>query len=333
MRMTKSVSILLLWLAHVALTRAVPPNRVGSPPYRTDGVYTYYTAPDTPSKNLTLKVAHSKPVTLYRLIRRTGIMKVAGAEILLPGTSPPAKREVSAQLDHLEVYDTAADGTVTIGSWDVSALTNPYLPAPAKPGEGTDAQAIQNDREELEPVHWRGDSTFAVRINEAGEADYDGNVSQTRLGSVFVDGASRLFFTPPKGATLFYAKPRNMYEIEGVTHLARNGTVVFEWTRLNDPRYHVEGVDVQTGQPVYSFPGDDELDAYQMLTWVDNHRLLGQFFARKFSEYGVIDLQRRKVTQRTTDQGDDPVAIRDGHIHSYHFPHPDETPRGTPPHG
>lgn len=157
--MTRITSFILTWLTGVMAASAMPLNRAGAPPYTTDGNCTYFTAPDTPSNNLKLKIVHSKPVTLYRLIRRTGIVRVAGAEILLPGLPPAVKREVSAQLDHLEVYDQVADGNLTISSWDISALTNPYLPPPAKPGEDTSWQATQNDRSELEEVRWRHDTT------------------------------------------------------------------------------------------------------------------------------------------------------------------------------
>ncbi len=311
----------------------MPPNQAGAPPYRTDGTSTYFTAPDVPTNDRTLKIARSKPVTLYRLIRKTGIMEVAGAEILLPGLPPPVRRQVSAQYDHLEVFDRAASGTLKISSWDISALTNPYLPPPAKPGDDTSWQSTQDDRSELEDVCWRHEATFSVHLDEAGEARYDGDLSRTRLGSVFVDDENRLFFTPPKGATLFYPKPKDVWEIESVTHLARKGVIAFEWTRLDDDLYHVETLDTKTRRPIDRFPLKDSLDAHGMLTWVDGHRLLGRFVARMFSECGVIDLRRRTVSAERTDHGDDPDIVRNGGVHHYHLPDPAQRPPHPPPTG
>ncbi len=329
--MTRIASLILAWLAGVVAASAMPPNRAGAPPYTTDGTYTYFTAPDTPSNNLKLKIARSKPVILYRLIRRTGIMRVAGAEIFLPGLPRTVKREVSAQLDHLDVIDMAADGTQSFSSWDISALTNPYLPPTPKPGDDTSWRASQNDHSELEDVRWRHDTTLTIHLNEAGEAVYGPDLSQTRLGSVFVDDENRLFFTPPKGATLFYPKPKDVYEIESVTHLARKGIIVFEWIRENDQRYHVEALNVKTRQPMYSFPLGDDLTVHEMLTWVDDHRLLGRFVARMFSACGVVNLRRHTVTEQSTDQGYDPIIIRKGSVNRYHLPDPDDQPERFPP--
>ena len=57
-----------------------------------------------------------------------------------------------------------------------------------------------------------------------------------------------------------------------------------------------------------------------MLTWVDDHRLLGQFVARKFSEYAVINLRARRASENYTDTGYTPVIIENGRVRHYRFP-------------
>ena len=221
-RLLYSAAVLTIWWAALGEGQAVPPTRAGKPPYETDGIHTWYSDPDTLTRNVTLRVARTRPVTLYRLARRLGIFVVEGTEILFPGLPTPATRQLSIQEDSLLVYDRASNGKMTQSSWDVSALTNPFLPAPAKLGADLEAQPAEKpEAGVLEDVRWRHDATFNIFLNEKGEAVDGSRLALGRQGSVFVDDANRVFFTPPKGIKMFYPKPADVYEITAVTHLAR----------------------------------------------------------------------------------------------------------------
>ncbi len=317
--------VLALWWAAPGEGRAAPPTRAGKPPYETDGVQTWYSDPDNPTRNMTLRVARIRPVTLYRLARRLGIFAVEGSEILFSGLPTPATRELSIQQDSLLVYDRAVNGKVTQSWWDVSALTNPFLPPPAKLGDDLEVQpADKPEAGALDNVRWRHDKTFDIFLNEQGEAVDGSRLAFGRQGSVFVDDANRVFFTPPRGVKMFYPKPADVYEITGVTHLARHGWIVCEWTREADHNYHVVGIRVSTRRAEFNFALADNLMAHEMLTWVDDHRLLGQFVARKFSEYAVINLRTRRSSETFTDTGYTPVIVKNGRTRRYRFPKPDD---------
>ena len=318
------VALVVGW-AGVSQALAVPPTRAGKLPYQTNGIRTWYDDPGSSNPDNNLRVARLRPVTLYRLNRRAGIFMVEGTEILFPGLPTPATREVDTQQDYLQVRDQAADGKVTLSSWDVSALTNPFLPAPTKLPEDLEAQpADKPEAGALEDVHWRHDETFNIFLNERGEAVDGSRAALGRQGSVFVDDANRVFFTPPRGIKLFYPKPADVYEITGVTHLARKGWIVCEWTREADQNYHVVGIRVPTGRTAFNFAPADSLQAHEVLTWVDDHRLLGQFVARQFSEYAVLDLRKRRVSDTLTDRGYTPMIVRNGKVRHYRFPKPDD---------
>ncbi len=242
-------------------------------------------------------------ITIYRKIAKLGVLAANGAEILLPGVGTPAMRSVSVQNGHLDVYDTAADSTVAISSWDVSALTSPFMPSnPLKNGSHTNA-VVQDDGDSTNvPDRLPGEKVFALTTDE--DAD-----TTIQLGTVFVDDANRIFFTPPF-APLFFPIPDGVCEIECVTHLANNGSVALEWDKIGEDNYHAVTVDIASLEVTSDCSPDDTLSAQAELTWMDVNHLLGKYSGHGFDEYSSINLASGQITNKVSSSNGQVLKVQ-----------------------
>lgn len=286
----------------------------------TEPLQNWHPASDVPTPDTAPAPALSQPtiqyMTLFRKLSNAGILAANGAEIILPGVSSPANRSANSQEGHLNIIDTAADGSSVTTSWDISQLTNRYKPSSSPKGYTTHT-AIKNDddgSDSVAPDRLPGEVAFAVVPID--QADASAGIS---LGTVFVDGANRIFYTPPK-ANIVVPLPAEVSEINAVSHLANNGSIVAEWDKVGESKYHVLVINTSGYSVNLDFTPDTALEGHDALTWIDGVRLLGHSCTRTGDEYGIVNLISQAVTSKVRVTGRQVLKAQNGEVNSFSPP-------------
>ncbi len=271
--------------------------------------------PPTAAAIVTPAIILAKPTTnptvLYRVASKAGILRLNGAEIVLNGIPTPTARFVSWQDGHMDVLDTEADGSVSTTSWDISNLTAPFQPGSSIKGGHTN-QFLTGDPEDgtwISPDLLPSEKPLMVTTDVSEDLP-------VLLGSVFVDDANRIFFTPPTAPVLF-SLPNDVFEISCVTHLASNDTIVAEWTKLNEDNYHLVKINLSSLTVVSDFMPGDSLYVQKMLTWIDDNNVLGLANGHGFERYTTANLSSKTVTVTAASKDGVTAKVQQGAVVVY----------------
>ncbi len=249
-------------------------------------------------------------ITIYRKVAKIGILEAdGGAEITLPSVPTPVTRSVSWQSGHLDVIDVANDESVTTTSLDISPLTNLYQPGnPLK--KGYINNQLQGDTDD--GSDWIAPDLMPREKPLTVTTDQSAGISVS-LGSVFVDDANRIFFTPPQGYVIFPI-PSDVFEINAVSHLSKDGIIIAEWIKLGEDNYHVVQIDTSSLEATMDFMPDDTLNVQKMITWIDGSTFLGRFTGHAFDEYTVVGISQNAVINRVSSASGNIFKVQNGAV-------------------
>lgn len=254
-------------------------------------------------------------VTLYKKSSKIGILSAKGAEITLPGIGTPVDRSINILDGYIGVSDTAADGSITVTSWDTSSLTNPYKPQdPSKDGHYNNAVIIDDPDDPDAPSNAIKPDLLPGEIPSTYTVDdSDGNPSTTPLGSFFLDDANRIFFTPPTAKKLFLLSS-DVFCINCVTHLSSGNKIVAEWSKTGEDVYHVVTIDLTSASIIDDFTLGDSDDVHMMLTWANSGSVLGKFKGHLFKEYFTIDLAQHTYLSKASTSAGEMQKVNNGSV-------------------